>query len=109
MDRDSTPVDPVATCPACKHPGLQLGETRTLEHAVELHLWCRACGESSVLTIAETPDPSGDDDAATLTCDGIDGLRSVRSGERSHPYRSICNHLQSGGSLALSGCVRWRA
>lgn len=67
MHRNPTRVDPVATCPACEHPGLQLGETRTLEHGVELHLWCLGCGESSALTIAETPHRSGDESRGTIT------------------------------------------
>ena len=74
MDRDSTRVAPVALCPRCKHPGLELGETRTLEHGVELHLRCRGCGESLVLTIAETPHRSGDDRSATINATTVKPL-----------------------------------
>ena len=58
---------PIAICPNCEHHALQIRSVRTVETGAELDLTCRACGEPVVLVIAESPHPSGDDLANTIT------------------------------------------
>ena len=67
MGQEATGVQVVARCPHCGHHALSVSELRIAGAGGDIALICRACGDTSVLTVGERSQANGDELPSSIT------------------------------------------